>query len=161
MTIEEFYNVIRRDSDPGDFLTIQQDIAGVFYSKSQEISLDNGTAYYLNVFKKHGDKKFFWSWNWAAFFAPTTFSFYRKIYFFWFLKWACIITIFALQEISMDVAGVLFAVYMPAQRIYFAMAANSMCVQKVKQRFSENKDARMQPSTAGGVCGLLLIPGLF
>ena len=76
MTIEEFYNVIRLDTDPIDFTTLKQEAPGgyysekeAYYSEPEDKVVDNGTACYLNVCKQHGNKNFFWSWNWVAFFC--------------------------------------------------------------------------------------------
>lgn len=165
MNIEEFYTVIRRDTDPGDFLTIEQDITGVFYSKSQDINLDKGTAYFLNVFKNHGNKGFFWSWNWAAFLVPTAFAFYRKLYILWVLKWAVLLISFLLTPSvsstrSIVVSVMLYITY-GVQKIFFASIADSLYINKITQMFNKDKQYRLKPSTAAGVCGLLLIPGLF
>lgn len=50
MNIEEFYSVIRRDTDPVDFSTLKQETTGLYYSESEDKVVDNGTAYYLRLF---------------------------------------------------------------------------------------------------------------
>ena len=172
MKIEEFYTVIRRDIDPVDFSTIKQEAPGshysekeVYYSESEDKVVDNGTAYYLNVFKKHGNKGFFWSWNWAAFLVPTTFSFYRKIYLFWGLKWVIFlisaIFIGSVCEANTDAYKVMLWTIYILQKIFFASVANSLYLRKITKMLLLNKRYRLTPSTTAGWCGLLLIPGLY
>lgn len=165
MNIEEFYTVIRRDTDPVDFSTIKQDSTGRYYSESENCNVDYGTAYYINVFKKHGNKDFFWSWNWAALLASTTFAFYRKLYILWGLKWAVLLIStllidFVISTTSVSFNVVLYITY-GVQKIFFATVADSLYIKKISKMFNKDKQYRLRPSTAAGVCGLLLIPGLF
>jgi cellulose synthase/poly-beta-1,6-N-acetylglucosamine synthase-like glycosyltransferase len=151
MNIEAFYNVIRTDKDPVDFATIKQ--------------ADRGTRYFLDIFKKHGNKDFFLSWNWAAFFAPTTFGFYRKLYLFWGLKMLVFVIAAILVGILTEKKTIAFYVMFFSiffvQRIIFASIANSLYINKITKKYKKDKRYRLKPTTAGGLCGFLIVPGWF
>lgn len=151
MNIEEFYNVIRTDKDPVDFATIKQ--------------VDSGTRYFLDIFKKHGNKDFFWSWNWSAFFVPTTFGFYRKLYMFWGLKMLVFLIAAILVGILTESESIAFYVMyfsiFCVQRIFFASIANSLYINKITKKYKKDKQYRLKPTTAGGFCGFLIVPGWF
>lgn len=165
MTIEEFYNIIRRDFDPIEFKNLKQESKALYYSEVEEKTVDMGTAYWLNIFKKHGQKGFFWSWNWAALFFPTTFSFYRRIYILWVLKWICLLgVIFVISILGINEANLKSTIVisiLPVSRIFFASIANTLYLRKVNQIYNEDKSNRLQPSVLAGFLGICLIPGLF
>ena len=42
--------------------------------------IDKNASRYVDIYAKNEGKKFFISWNWAAFFFSTNWMFYRKMY---------------------------------------------------------------------------------
>ena len=157
---EQFFNFIRRSA------------TSEIYKDPETWSSE--TQRYLHKFKAKSDKRFFLSWNWAAFVFRETWFVFRKMYFF-----AIIYTIFPfallgivlllkygfsflLPSLDASFLEVLYLLaFFLAILIYIilpALLGDSVYIAWVKKKISKNKKKKKGITWIGGIVSWYLWP---
>ncbi len=167
MTLEEFYFSIKEKEETNEFNLVKNYMdTHVKVDGPVDFCISGETLFYLRLFVKHHDKKWFLSKNWSAFLMNVGWFVYRRVYFIafvlilllFFIPLGISISLFSsneefllkaveLKKISQHLLFlVLFAP--------FSLLGNCLYLQTVKRRFQKKK------TTPASMCSWILFWGL-